>query len=165
MACEGDCKHTDCLCTVSAGRLDGQPQTSNIFLDWIISYFESWTVHSLQLVLHVPACKWTQGPNLQQNVSFFNEYPSPWEGLSAADRLLAPWESVRLLLLQDHEEPHSALSQRLAADSNSVACIIAVNWSHWTGRLGVYSSLCLLTQDTWLAYSACSFLACKKTHF
>lgn len=74
-------------------------------------------------------------------------------------------ESVGLLLMQDHEEPRPALSQRPAASSNSAACIIAVNWSRWTGRLGVYSLLCPPTQDTWLAYSACSFLACKKTHF
>lgn len=45
-------------------------------------------------------------------------------------------ESVGPLLLQDHEEPRPAFTQRLAAGSNSLACIIAVNWSRWTGRLG-----------------------------
>lgn len=45
-------------------------------------------------------------------------------------------ESVGLLLLQDHEELCPASTQHLAAGSNSVACIIAVNWSRWTGRFG-----------------------------
>lgn len=98
---------------------------------------ESWATHSLQLVLHIPSGKWTQGPNVQQTSSFINEHPSLWEGAWAVDRLLAPWRALgRYCCRITKSRPRPAFTQRLAAGSNSLACIIAVNWSRWTGRLG-----------------------------
>lgn len=97
---------------------------------------ESWTTPSLQLVLHIPSSKWTQGPNVQQTSSFINKSPSLREGTWAVDRLLAPWRALGRCCCWITKSHVQASSQRPAAGSNSVACIIAVNRSRRTGRLG-----------------------------